>query len=262
MSINEQLEILGISKGGYYYRPKGESKENQGIMKRIDRYNTEDPTTGVIRMTDYMRTEGYEVGYRRIRRLMRLMDIRAIYPRRNLSRLGVAQYVYPYLLRGLDITGPNIAWSIDITYIPMSKGFLYLTAIIDVYSRMIVGWGLHNNLDSANSREVLLKAIQKYGKPEIVNSDQGAQYTCKEWVDTLKANDIRISMDGRCRYLDNIYIERFWRTIKREYIYINPEDNGTALYKGINRFIEHYNKERPHQGIRHQTPAERYLNVA
>jgi putative transposase len=138
--------------------------------------------------------------------------------------------------------------TLDITYIPMSKGFLYLTTIIDVYSRMIVGWGLHNNLDSTNSRAVLLTAIRKYGKPEIVNSNQGAQYTCKEWVDTLKANDIRINMDGRNRYL--------------EYIYINPEGNGTDLYKGINRFIEHYNEERPHQGICHQTSAERYQNVA
>ena len=180
-------------------------------------------------MTEYLKLEEYKVGYRRIRRLMRKMGIQAIYPKPNLSKLGQAQYVQPYMLRNLGISHPNQVWSIDITYIPMSKGFMYLTAIIDVYSRMIVGWGLHNTLEASNSREVLNESIMNYGTPEIVNSDQGSQYTCKEWVKKLKENGIQISMDGYKRCRDNAWIERFWRTIKREYIYLSPEENGTDL---------------------------------
>ena len=200
--------MLGISKGKHYYIPKGEDDTELKIMKSIDEKFTEDQTLGVIRMTELLKLEEFKVGYRKIRRLMRKMGIWATFPKPNLSKLGLAKYIHSYKLRKLDINHPNQVWSVDITYIPMAKGFMYLTAIIDVYSRTIVVWGLHNTLEAANNIEVLLEAIKTHGKPEIINSDQGSQYTSKEWVNTLKDNNIEVSMNGRGRCLDNIWIER------------------------------------------------------
>ena len=243
MSVNAQLELLGISKGVYYYKPKGESAENLEMMKEIDKEHTEHPTKGVEGMVDHLLLLGFLVGPKRVRRLMRKMEIIAIYPKKNLSKLGAPQYKMPYLLRRLDIVRPNQVWSIDITYIPMLHGFMYLTAIIDVYSRCIMAWGLHNTLDKDNS-------------------DQGSQYTSSLWLSTCEGFGIKVSMDGRGRCKDNIWIERFWRTIKTEYIYINPEDNVSLLRLGIREYIEYYNNRRSHQGIAHQIPMERYRNAA
>ena len=169
-------------------------------------------------MVDFLRDLDVTIGPKRVRRMMRKMGIEAIYRKPRLSKLGQAKYIKPYLLRGLKIIRPNHVWAIDITYIPMKRGFMYLTAIIDVYSRFIVGWGLFNTLDAANSMSVLQQAIKEYGKPEIINSDQGCQFTCIEWIKFLNENEIKISMDGKGRALDNIFIERFWRTLKYEYI--------------------------------------------
>ena len=262
MSVNGQLELLGISKGAYYYKPKGESAENLEMMKEIDKAHTEHPTKGVEGMVDHLLLLGFLVGPKRVRRLMRKMDIIAIYPKKNLSKLGAPQYKMPYLLRRLDIVRPNQVWSIDITYIPMLHGFMYLTAIIDVYSRCIMAWGLHNTLDKENSIEVLRMAVEAHGAPEIINSDQGSQYTSSLWLSTCEGFGIRVSMDGRGRCKDNIWIERFWRTIKTEYIYINPEDNVSLLRLGIREYIEYYNNRRSHQGIAHQIPMERYRYAA
>ena len=262
LSVNAQLEVLGLSKGTYYYKSKPESEENLSIMEAIDRENTEHPTKGVIGMVDHLTLLGFAVGAKRVRRLMRKMCITAIYPRRSLSSGGIAKLRMPYLLRGLAITRPNQVWSIDITYVPMAHGFMYLTAIIDVYSRCIVAWGLHNTLDKENSVEVLEAAVAAHGAPEIINSDQGSQYTSQLWLDACAAHDIKVSMDGRGRCKDNIWIERFWRTIKIEYIYINPVDTVRELRLGIGRYIEYYNNRRPHQGIDHQLPMARYLKTA
>ena len=262
MSINGQLELLGISKGAYYYKPKGESADSLDMMKEIDKEHTVHPTKGVEGMVDHLLLLGFLVGPERVRRLMRKMDIIAIYPKKNLSKLGAPQYKMPYLLRRLDIVRPNQVWSIDITYIPMLHGFMYLTAIIDVYSRCIMAWGLHNTLDKENSIEVLRMAVEAHGAPEIINSDQGSQYTSSLWLSTCEAFGIRVSMDGRGRCKDNIWIERFWRTIKTEYIYINPEDNVSLLRLGIREYIEYYNNRRSHQGIAHHIPMERYRNAA
>ena len=262
MSVNTQLELLGISKGAYYYEPKGEKAENLEIMKKIDEEHTEHPTKGVEGMVDHLVLLGYIVGSKRIRRLMHKMCITAIYPKKNLSKLGKPQYRMPYLLRGLDISRPNQVWSIDITYIPMLHGFMYLTAIIDVYSRSIMAWGLHNTLDKENSIEVLRLAVESHGAPEIINSDQGSQYTSSLWLSTCEEYGIKVSMDGRGRCKDNIWIERFWHTIKTEYIYINPEDNVARLRQGIKEYMEYYNNRRSHQGIAHQIPMERYKNAA
>lgn len=210
-------------------------------------------------MVDYLSTLCIIVGPKRVRRLMRLMGITAIRAQKSLSKTGSTKYRMPYLLKGLTIDHSNQVWSIDITYVPMSHGFMYLTAIIDVYSRCIMAWGLHNNLDAQNSIEVLRAAVERYGCPEIINSDQGCQYTSREWIETCTGLCIAISMDGRGRCKDNIWIERFWRTIKYDYIYICPEDDVVSLRNGIADFIDYYNCRRPHQGIDHQIPQSRYI---
>jgi len=213
-------------------------------------------------MVDFIKTLGILIGPKRVRRLLRKMGVMAIYPRRNLSKLGLAKYIHPYKLRGLEITHSNHVWCVDLTYVPMDKGFMYLTAIIDVYSRYIVGWGLSNSLDAENSLKVLREAISVHGKPDIVNSDQGSQFTCQAWIEYLEQQETTISMDGKGRCLDNIWIERFWRTLKQEYIYINPADNGKILLKGLNKFINYYNNRRSHQSLDHLTPFDWYEYAA
>lgn len=263
LTIEEQCSALGLARSTYYYEPKqGESERNLEIMRKIDVQYTEHPAMGVRQMVDYLKGEGFKVGRKLIRRLMALMDIRAIYPMKSLSKAGWAKYRMPYLLRHLDINHPNQVWSTDISYVAMEHGFMYLYAIIDVYSRCIVGWGLCNTLDAANAIEVLEEAVRVHGAPEIINSDQGCQYTSKEWLEACERLGIRVSMDGRARCLDNIWIERFWRTIKREYIYLNPEDNAANLRSGIGKFIEYYNTKRCHQGIGHRIPAQVYALAA
>jgi putative transposase len=190
------------------------------------------------------------------------MGLMAIYPKRNLSKLGLKKYIHPYLLKGLKITRPNQVFAIDITYLPMKNGFLYLTAIIDVYSRYIVGWGISNTLDADASLSVLKQAIKDHGKPEIINSDQGSQFTCEQWVDYLKEEDIRISMDGKGRAIDNIFIERFWRSLKYDYVYLHPANDGLELYQGVKEYIHYYNHTRHHQGIDRRIPADLYKPAA
>lgn len=262
LSIRRQCELLDVSRSSIYYDAQGESEENLRIMRLMDEEFLEQPTHGVLQMQDFLFACGFLVNHKRIRRLLRKMGIMAIYPKRNLSKLGHAKYVRPYLLRGLKITKPNQVWAIDITYIPMKKGFMYLTAIIDVYSRYIVGWDIFNSLDAENSLLVLKSAIARHGKPEIINSDQGSQFTCALWTEYLEGEAIQISMDGKGRATDNIFIERFWRTIKRDYVYICPPSDGIELYKGLKKFIEYYNNKKPHQGIDRVIPAVLYSQAA
>lgn len=254
LSVRKQCEILSIPRSSYYYNPKGESKENLEIMNLMDKENLEDPTAGVLTMQSMLRDNGIFISEGKVRRLMRKANINAIYPVKNLSQLGERKYIYPYLLKNLEISQPNQVWQIDITYIPMQSGFMYLTAIIDVYSRYIVGWGISNSLDAESSLDVIRKAVETYGKPEILNSDQGSQFTCKQYIEYLKENKIRVSMDSKGRALDNIYIERFWRTIKQKHIYLNPAENGMVLYHGIKNWIDRYHYK-DHQGIQRQKPA-------
>lgn len=262
LSIRHQCQLLGISRSSFYYDPVGESEENLRIMRLMDQEHLDHPTHGVLQMQDFLSGQNLNVNHKRIRRLLRLMGIMAIYPKRNLSKLGYAKYIRPYLLRGLEIDRPNQVWAIDITYIPMAKGFMYLVAIIDVYSRMVVGWDVFNSLNAENPLMVLKRAIAQYGKPEIINSDQGSQFTCALWTEFVEGSDIKISMDGKGRAIDNIFIERFWRTVKQDYVYLNPASNGTELYFGLRRFIHYYNTQKAHQGIGRQTPAKRYQLVA
>lgn len=262
LSIRKQCELLELSRSNIYYDAIGESEENLRIMRLMDEEFLEYPTHGVLQMQDFLFTLGFIVNPKRVRRLLRKMGIMAIYPKRNLSKLGHAKYVRPYLLRGLKITKPNQVWAIDITYIPMEKGFMYLTAIIDVYSRYVVAWDVFNSLDAENSLSVLKLAIARYGKPEIINSDQGSQFTCAMWTEYVESESILISMDGKGRATDNIFIERFWRTVKQDYVYICPPSNGVELYKGLNTFIDYYNHKKAHQGIDRIIPVVLYKKVA
>ena len=261
LSMRRQCDLLGIHRSGVYYRSCGESEENLRLMHQMDKLFTEDPTLGVLGMQDELRDLGMNYNVKRIRRLLRKMGVEAIYPKKNLSRLGQKKYVYPYLLRKLKITRPNQVWSVDITYLAMKSGFMYLSAIIDVYSRYIVGWQLSNTLDKENQTQLLHASVAKYGKPGIINSDQGSQYTCSHWVETLGDLGILISMDGKGRATDNIYIERWFRTLKQKHVYLNPANSGLDLFQGIDRFINKYNK-RSHQGIQRQKPVDLYLHAA
>lgn len=259
-SINVQLNLLGVSKGSFYYRPKGEKEDNLKMMRLMDEHILEDPTAGVLTMKDMLEEKGFKAGYERIRRLMRKAGITPIYPRRHLTVLGRKKYIHPYLLRNLKVDRPNQVWAIDITYVPMERGFMYLTAVMDVYSRMVIAWGLSNSLDAESSLGVVREAIGIYGSPEILNSDQGSQFTCADYIGLLKSHKIRISMDGKGRALDNIYIERFWRSIKYRHIYLNPAQDGIGLFRGIDQWIEKYNR-RKHQGIA-EKPMVRYKKAA
>lgn len=257
LSIRKQCELLSISRSSFYFEANNETDLNLDIMKEMDRINMKYPSFGVLRIKNELEEAGYHVNHKRIRRLMKKMGIEVIYPKRNLSRLGRAEYVYPYLLRNLNITRPNQVWQIDISYIPMKKGFMYLTVIIDVYSRFIVGWQISNSLEKQTQTELLNESIDRHGKPEIINSDQGSQYTSGNWINCLTEHEIKISMDGKGRATDNIYVERFFRSIKYDYIYLNPAETGLELYLGVKNFIEEYN-QRKHQGIRNQKPKDLY----
>ncbi len=261
VSIRAQAKLLDVDRSSFYYNPVGESAENQSLMKHIDTLFLDDPTLGVDGMQDELCDIKLWYNVKRIRRLMRKMCLEPIYPKRNLSKLGTVKYIHPYLLRNLAITQPNQVWAIDITYIPMKSGFMYLTAIIDVYSRFIVGWQISNSLAQETQTSVLHRAIERYGKPQIINSDQGAQYTCEHWVSTLRELEIRISMDGKGRATDNAFIERFFGTLKRKHIYLNPAKDGLELYNGVEKFMIKYNL-RNHRGINRKKPQHLYLNAA
>ena len=246
LSVSNQCKLVGLHRSSYYFKPKGESVLNQQLMKSIDRKFLKCPFYGVERMTDHLRSLGYSVNPKRVRRLYKIMNLRTLHPKRNLSKAKASDYKYPYLLKGLKIERPNQVWQADITYIPMFRGFMYMFAIIDVYSRRIVGWSTSNTMSMEWCREVLLDTLRTEGKPEIFNTDQGSQFTSPDFIQCLLNNDIEVSMDGKGRALDNVYIERFWRSLKYEYIYLNPPNGGVDLYKGIKAYVKFYNGERKH----------------
>ncbi len=263
ISVRRQCELLEISRSTVSYKQIGESTENLELMRLMDEEFTDRPTHGVLQMQDFLAAQGYTVNHKRVRRLLRLMGIMAIFPGRNLSKLIHAEHIRPYLLRGLKITHPNHVWEIDITYIAMAQGFMYLVAIIDVYSRYVVGWDVFNSLDAKNCLAVMKKAVSEHGQPEIINSDQGSQFTSKLWTRYIETEtDIKISMDGKGRATDNIYIERLWRTVKRDYVYLNPAEDGHELFKGLKTFLEYYNNKKTHQGINRKIPKTMYFRAA
>ncbi|MDP2159747.1 MAG: IS3 family transposase, partial [Flavobacterium sp.] len=252
--------FLGISRSGYYYKPQRESKENLEIMYEIDKQYLKTPFYGVARMLAYLRSLKYKINIKRVRRLMRLMGLETIYCKPKLSTSDKEHKKYPYLLKGLTIDRVNHVWSSDITYIPMYKGFLYLTAVIDWYSRYILSWRLSNSLDGRFCIEALDDSL-KQNKPEIFNTDQGVQFTSDKFTDRLMDNEIRISMDSRGRAIDNIFIERFWRSLKYEYVYLHTQKDGKELYHGLKEYFAFYNNERPHQSLGYRTPREVYFGM-
>jgi putative transposase len=262
LSIRKQCELLEMNRSIHYYQPRPEKPENLHFMRLMDEFWLKHPTYGVLQMQDFLRSQGYSVNHKRVRRLLRKMGIMAIYPKKNLSKLGNAKYIRPYLLRNLTVERPNQVWAIDITYIPMEKGFMYLTAIIDLYSRYVVGWNISNSLDVSHSLEVLKLAIKTHGAPEIINSDQGSQFTSALWTDYLDNAEIKVSMDGKGRAIDNIFIERLWRTVKQDYVYLYPAQNGWELYQGLKNFFVEYNTKKPHQGIGRRIPLMIYQQCA
>jgi putative transposase len=262
-SIQEQCEMVSIHRSGFYYSPKGETAMNLEIMRLIDAYFLEHPHSGVITVCAYLCfTKGYCINVKRVRRLMRLMGLMAVYPSKKLSIANKEHTIYPYLLRGLKIERRNQVWQTDITYVPMKKGFMYMMAIIDVKSRFILNWSVSNTMDAAWCTKVLQETLELHGKPEIFNTDQGSQFTSHEFQQVLTDLEIKISMDGKGRALDNIYIERFWRSLKYEHVYLKPAEDGLELFKGIKQYIEFYNRERRHQSLDLQTPTACYAPLA
>lgn len=260
ISLSRQCSLLSISRSQHYYKPKPEPQENLETMLELDKQYLKTPYYGVRRMTEHIkRTKGISINEKRVRRLMRKMGIAAIYRKPNLSRRDKSHEIYPYLLRASKIERVNQVWSTDITYIPMKHGFMYLTAIIDWYSRYVLSWGLSNTLESKCSQEVLCEALKK-DKPEIFNTDQGSQFTSNEYISILKQSEIAISMDGRGRALDNIFIERFWKTLKYECVYLSEFKDGAELYRVLDKYINFYNNERIHQSLKYKTPSEVYFN--
>lgn len=259
LTVRRQCELLSVNRVHLYYAPKEERPENLEIMRIMDKHLMDHPSEGVRSMVALMREHHFQVNPKRIRRLFKIMDYQAIYPRQNLSKLGMAQYIKPYLLRGVPITRANQVWCTDITYIPMRRGFLYLTAVMDVFSRKILAWGISNTLEAAWCLRVLGEAIDRYGCPEIINTDQGSQYTSYSWTSFLEQHGIKISMDGKGRATDNAWIERFWRTIKKNHLYLNPAETGTDLYQQVEYYIYYYNN-RYHQGI-NAKPNDRYVSA-
>ncbi len=255
LSIRRQCELLGLSRSSFYQRKATESALNLELMRLMDEAYTRHPFMGRPRLTHYLKSLGYRVNEKRVLRLMRLMDLRAVYPAPRTSRASKEHRVYPYLLRDVEITRPNQVWSADITYIPMHKGFMYLMAILDWHSRYVIAYRLSNSLDNRFCLEALDQALAT-AAPSIFNTDQGRQFTARNFTERLEATGARISMDGRGRVFDNIFIERLWRTVKYEDIYLNVYDTVPELIKGLKRYFSFYNNERQHQSLGYLAPAK------
>ena len=255
LSTVRQCALLGISRSSVYYRPRATSLEDLAVMKLMDQQYLATPFYGSRRMTVWLQRQGRPMSRKRVQRLMRTMGLRAIFRRPRTSQPAAGHKVYLYLLGGMEITKPNQVWAADITYIPMARGFLYLVAIMDWYSRYVLSWRLSNTLDADFCLEDLEEALSK-GKPEIFNTDQGSQFTGEAFTGLLKQHGIRISMDGKGRYSDNIFVERLWRTVKYEEVYLKAYSNGREAEAGLNAYFHFYNAQRPHQALGYRTPAE------
>jgi putative transposase len=262
ISMSRQCELLGLHRSGLYYQPVAESEQNLAIMRLLDEQYYKTPFYGIRRLTAWIKQLGYEINSKRVRRLMKLMGWRTIYREPDTSEPNKDHKVYPYLLRGLIIRQRNHVWEIDITYVPMRKGFMYLCAIIDVHTRYVVNWSISNTMSAEWCKQVVQEAIERHGKPAILNSDQGSQFTSEVYTSLLKAHNIQISMDGKGRALDNIFIERLWRSVKYENIYLNVYEDGLSLYQGLKEYFDFYNKKRLHQSLDYQSPEVLYCQVA
>ncbi len=261
LSITQQCSLLQISRSSWYYEALGESPLNLKLMRLLDEQFLEAPYYGARQMARYLRRQGYWVNRKRVRRLMQKMGLMAVYQKPNTSKPHPEHKIYPYLLRGMDIMESNQVWCADITYIPMRKGFLYLVAVMDWYSRKVLSWRLSNTLDTDFCVAALEEALAKYGKPAIFNTDQGCQFTSFEFTQMLKDAGVRISMDSKGRWMDNIMIERLWRSLKYECIYLHAFETGSETKEGVRKWIRRYNEERPHSSLDDKTPKEAYWNL-
>jgi putative transposase len=257
ISVRRQCELLGVNRSSLYYQRLGESEENLRVMRLLDEQYTRTPFYGSRKMAEWLGRQGFAVNRKRVSRLMAVMGIEAVYPKPKLSQPGEGHRIYPYLLRGVGITRINQVWSTDITYIRMAQGFLYLVAVMDWFSRYVLSWRLSLTLDLDFCVEALQCALRR-GRPEIFNSDQGSQFTSKKFTGELAAREMAISMDGRGRYLDNIVIERLWRSLKYEEVYLKDYESVTEARTGLAQYFRFYNQERLHQSLQYRTPAAIY----
>jgi len=255
LSAARQCALLSISRSSVYYRPRGHSQNDPAVMKLIDQQYLTTPFNGSRRMKVWLGRQGYSANRKRVRRLMRTMGLQAIYRRPRTSQPGPGHKVYPYLLGGMEVTQPKQVWAADITYIPMARRFHYLVAIMDWYTRYVVAWNLSNTLDADFCAEALEEALNK-GNPEVFNTDQGSQFTGEAFTGLLERHGVRISMDGKGRYSDNIFVERLWRTVKYEEVYLKAYADGREAKTGLDDYFRFYNTQRPHQALGYRTPAE------
>jgi putative transposase len=258
LSIRRQCELLGISRSGFYYEPCPESEENLALMRRLDELHLERPVYGSRRLTVLLQREGIQVNRKRVVRLLQVMGVEAIYPKRSLSGPGEGHRIYPYLLKDLEISGPDQVWCSDITYVPMAHGFMYLAATMDWWSRYVLGWELSNSMDSEFCIRTWERALMSGRKPLIANTDQGSQFTSEAYLEAVESAGVDVSMDGRGRWIDNRFIERLWRSVKQEDIYLQDYSDGLNAQRGLSRWFEEYNSFRPHQALNNLTPSELY----
>jgi putative transposase len=261
LPVSKQAKALGISRGSVYYLPRAVPEADLALMRRIDELHLEFPFAGSRMLRDLLKTEGCSRGRRHIATLMRKMGIEAIYRRPNTSKPEPGHKVFPYLLRGREVTKPNQVWAMDITYVPMARGFVYLAAIIDWFSRKVLAWRVSISMDVSFCIETLEEALARHGKPEIFNTDQGSQFTSAAFTGVLQAAGIAISMDGRGAWRDNVFVERLWRSIKYEEIYLHAYDTVPDARRGIGKYIDFYNTRRPHSSLDRQTPDEAYYKT-
>lgn len=257
MSVRQQCQLLGLCRSSLYYQGVPESVENLRLMRRIDQEYTAHPFLGSRRLTKWLNERGEAVNRKRVQRLMRLMGLEAIYPKPKLRAAGRGHRIYPYLLRNVRIERPDQVWSTDITYVPLASGFMYLAAIMDWFSRYVVAWRLSNTLDGSFCVEMLEEALRR-GRPEVFNTDQGVQFTAAAWTERLEAAGVAVSMDGKGRCLDNVFVERLWRTVKYEDIYLWRYESVPQLQQGLGRYFPYYNEGRLHQALDYRTPAQVY----
>jgi len=259
MPITTQCELLGLSRSSVYYRPRQVSASDLALMRRLDELHLEHPFLGSRKLTRLLNDGGHAVGRRHVATLMRGMGIEPIYRKPRLSLPEPGHKIYPYLLSQVAIERPNQVWAADITYLPMAKGFVYLVAILDLYSRKVVAWRTNNTLTSDFCIEALQEALMRFGRPEIFNTDQGSQFTAQAFTDVLKANEIAISMDGKGRWVDNVFVERLWRSVKYEEVYLHAYDTPRAANAALSRYFSFYNAKRPHQSLDQSTPDAVYF---
>ena len=261
LPVTRQCQLLDLNRSSVYYQPTGVSDEDLRLMRRIDEMHLKRPFYGSRRIRDWLHDEGFPVNRKKVQRLMRQMGIMALYPKANTSRPGKGHKIYPYLLRGLSIDRPNQVWATDISYIPMAKGFVYVVAIMDWYSRKVLAWRVSNTMDADFCVDALEEAISRYGAPDTFNTDQGAQFTSDAFTGVLKAAGIRISMDGKGRWVDNVFVERLWRSLKYEVVYLKAYGSVAEARLGIGNYFQFYNRERRHQSLDRQTQEQVYEGI-